>query len=201
MWSSYWNRNSDRISFTWTETLLYFLCLSRWCWRVLKFLKLETWKPAFSNHSAMPKWWGMYRGLHMDLSIVNCHTPPKEPCGCVAFVVEWQSSTMCLAAQEVTWTHFRYTHKDLWTATSGTKLRGGMYLALFPFSIWHVFLCQGVIFPNTWRRMRTIRATVVAKEKIRHKHLYFISLCGNTWKHLLAVESFFFFLKMCWLQC
>lgn len=43
--------------------------------------------------------------------------------------------------------------------------------------------------------MSTIRATVVAKEKIRHKHLYFISLCGNTWKHLLAVESFFFFFK------
>lgn len=27
--------------------------------------------------------------------------------------------------------------------------------------------------------MRTIQATVVAKEKIRHKHLYFTSLCGN----------------------
>lgn len=27
--------------------------------------------------------------------------------------------------------------------------------------------------------MKTVQATVVAKEKIRHKHLYFILLCRN----------------------
>lgn len=65
---------------------------------------------------------------------------------------------------------------------------------IVPSSCLTCFLMSGCYFSNTWRRVKNVQATVVAKEKIRCKH-YVLYLYIET---SFTVESF---LKMCWFHC